>query len=160
MKAIVLPIGVGIAGQSAENNGNVINIKDAYLDDRFSSAYDKISGYRTRSILCVPVFLPIEQEDDDEGQQSGTAESTESTNPTSRGPLIGVMQLINSLNNGKFNDDDIIMMEEFCSFISDKLRRQDVLPIVDSMEESRDDAHDAPIPPINRLASFTLQINR
>ena len=38
MNAIVLPIGVGIAGQAASGeSGTIINIKDAYLDDRFNS---------------------------------------------------------------------------------------------------------------------------
>jgi hypothetical protein len=33
----------------------VINVADAHLDRRFNSSVDKETGYRTRSILCVPM---------------------------------------------------------------------------------------------------------
>ncbi len=36
--------------------GQSINIADAYKDPRFNPAVDKKSGYRTTSILCVPVL--------------------------------------------------------------------------------------------------------
>ena len=35
--------------------GKTINIADAYSDDRFNPEVDKKTGYRTRSILCMPV---------------------------------------------------------------------------------------------------------
>lgn len=43
----------GIVGASV-SSGIKINIPDAYDDDRFDSAFDKRSGFRTRSILVVP----------------------------------------------------------------------------------------------------------
>lgn len=51
---IRIPIGSGIAGAVAQS-GNVINIADAYEDPRFNPAVDKATGFRTRSILCLPV---------------------------------------------------------------------------------------------------------
>lgn len=51
---IRIPLGSGIAGAVAQT-GDVINIQDAYADDRFNPAVDKQTGYRTRSILCLPV---------------------------------------------------------------------------------------------------------
>lgn len=51
---IRLPIGKGIAGFVAKT-GEIINIPDAYQDSRFNPEVDKRSGYRTRSVLCVPV---------------------------------------------------------------------------------------------------------
>jgi len=51
---IRIPLGMGIAGAVAQN-GQVINIPDAYEDARFNPAVDKQTGYRTRSILCLPV---------------------------------------------------------------------------------------------------------
>lgn len=48
------PIGKGISGQVART-GEAINIKDAYQDSRFNPAFDKKTGYRTKSILCMPV---------------------------------------------------------------------------------------------------------
>ena len=47
----------GIAGTVAET-GEVINIMDAYSDPRFSDAADKATGYRTSTVLCVPIRAP------------------------------------------------------------------------------------------------------
>ncbi|MEZ4402724.1 MAG: GAF domain-containing protein [Kofleriaceae bacterium] len=51
---IRLAVGEGIAGWVAAS-GEVVNIADAYRDTRFQPAVDLRSGYRTRSILCVPM---------------------------------------------------------------------------------------------------------
>lgn len=51
---IRLPVGSGIAGQVAAT-GTVINIPDAYSDERFNRSFDISSGYRTQTILCVPM---------------------------------------------------------------------------------------------------------
>ena len=53
-KMIRLPIGQGISGTVAEK-AIIINIPDAYQDERFDSSHDQETGYRTKSILCVPV---------------------------------------------------------------------------------------------------------
>jgi HD-GYP domain-containing protein (c-di-GMP phosphodiesterase class II) len=53
-KEIRFPMGRGIAGAVAQTNTSV-NIPDAYADPRFNQAVDKQTGYRTRSILCVPM---------------------------------------------------------------------------------------------------------
>ncbi|MDT8450099.1 MAG: ATP-binding cassette domain-containing protein [Wenzhouxiangellaceae bacterium] len=49
-----IPIGSGIAGAVAAS-GQPIRVDDAYADPRFSPEVDKRSGFRTRSILCLPV---------------------------------------------------------------------------------------------------------
>lgn len=54
IKEIRLPIGMGIAGACVTNN-TVINIPDAYEDKRFDRAFDQKSGFRTKSILAVPI---------------------------------------------------------------------------------------------------------
>ena len=51
---IRLKVGEGIAGWVA-GSGEIVNIADAYRDTRFQPAVDLRSGYRTRSILCVPM---------------------------------------------------------------------------------------------------------
>jgi K+-sensing histidine kinase KdpD len=51
---IRLPIGKGIAGKVAEK-GSTINIVNAYKDERFNPEIDKMSGYNTESILCMPM---------------------------------------------------------------------------------------------------------
>ncbi len=52
-----LRIGEGIAGWVART-GRPVNLKDAYQDRRFNPIVDQLTGYRTRSILCVPVKDP------------------------------------------------------------------------------------------------------
>ena len=69
---IRIPDNVGLAG-SVIGTKDVINIKDAYEDERFDQEYDKKSGYRTRAVLCAPIF-------------------------GSKGDVIGVLQLINKLH--------------------------------------------------------------
>ena len=32
----------------------MVNILDAYQDERFNPAFDKLSNFRTKSVLCVP----------------------------------------------------------------------------------------------------------
>ncbi|MHB8879188.1 MAG: GAF domain-containing protein, partial [Myxococcaceae bacterium] len=51
---IRVPVGSGIAGAVAAT-GAVINIKDAYADERFNRSFDMSTGYRTHTILCVPM---------------------------------------------------------------------------------------------------------
>lgn len=52
---IRFPAHLGIAG-SVFSNGETINILDAYQDDRFNPAFDRKSGYRTQTILCMPIY--------------------------------------------------------------------------------------------------------
>jgi len=75
---IRIPINAGIAGTCA-TTGEIINIEDAYQDERFNPAFDRKSGYHTTTILCIPM------KHDDE--------------------VVGVLQLINKLD-GVFTDDD------------------------------------------------------
>ena len=51
---IRVPAGRGIAGHVAAS-GLTINIPDAYTDSRFDRDLDRLTGYRTRSILAVPL---------------------------------------------------------------------------------------------------------
>ena len=76
---IRLNVGEGVAGWVAES-GEAVNIPDAYTDTRFQPAVDLKSGYRTRSILCVPM----------RGAQ---------------GHIIGVLQVLNK-NGGPFTGED------------------------------------------------------
>jgi sigma-B regulation protein RsbU (phosphoserine phosphatase) len=80
---IRLPIGKGIAGAVAKT-GKIINIRDAYADKRFNREVDKRTGYRTRSILCVPM-------------------------KNVEGRIIGVIQVLNK-KHGVFDDLDEEML--------------------------------------------------
>jgi len=84
---IKLPVGSGIAGYVAAT-GDVVNIPDAYLDPRFNPEIDKITGFHTTSMLC----MPMKNKEDE---------------------IIGVFQLLNK-KNGTFNEED----ESFISALS------------------------------------------
>jgi signal transduction histidine kinase len=51
---IRLGMGEGIAGWVARS-GQPINIADAYADERFDPTWDRITGYKTVNVLCVPM---------------------------------------------------------------------------------------------------------
>lgn len=76
---IRLPTGSGIAGYVAAT-GDTLNIPDAYFDPRFNPEIDKKSGYRTRTILC----MPMKNKD---------------------GIIVGVFQLLNK-RTGPFREED------------------------------------------------------
>jgi adenylate cyclase len=54
-KEIRIPATAGIAG-AAFSSRELLNIPDAYADPRFNQEVDRRTGYRTRSILAVPVL--------------------------------------------------------------------------------------------------------
>lgn len=93
---IRLKIGTGIAGHVAAT-GEIINIADAYNDDRFDPSTDKKTGYHTRSILCMPIFEPI-------------------TKKRGKAAIIGVLQVLNKID-GVFTDSD----EDLLSSISSQV---------------------------------------
>jgi putative methionine-R-sulfoxide reductase with GAF domain len=51
---IKIPKNTGIVGECV-SKGQIINIADAYQDDRFNPSVDKKTGFRTRSIICYPI---------------------------------------------------------------------------------------------------------
>ncbi len=52
--AIRFPANAGIAGECF-SSGRVVNIVDAYNDPRFNPDFDLQTGYRTHSMLCMPI---------------------------------------------------------------------------------------------------------
>lgn len=79
LSEIRLPVGKGIAGHVAAS-GEILNISDASSDPRFNPEFDRKSGYRTNTILCMPLR-----------NNSGT--------------IIGVFQFLNK-SEGRFTADD------------------------------------------------------
>ena len=55
IEAIRLPINSGIVGSSI-TTGEKIIIDDVYKDDRFNPDIDKKTGYRTKSMMVIPMF--------------------------------------------------------------------------------------------------------
>lgn len=85
---IRIPLTSGIAGHVA-SHGDICNIRDAYEDSRFNRSVDVKTGFRTRTILCLPM-------------------------KSSKGKIIGVTQLINKIpSNQFFNKDDEKMLLSF-----------------------------------------------
>lgn len=52
---IKVPLGKGVAGYVA-NTANTLNIRDAYQDERFDPSNDKRTGFKTKTILAVPIL--------------------------------------------------------------------------------------------------------
>jgi signal transduction histidine kinase len=86
---IRLRVGDGLAGWVAQS-GRAVNIKDAYLDKRFDPFWDKKTGYRTRSILCVPM-------------------------KNHHGRILGVIQALNKARDGYFTMDDETLLGALAS---------------------------------------------
>jgi len=86
MGEIRVPLGVGIAGHVAKT-GETVNIPDAYKDPRFNPEVDRKSGYRTRTILCMPM-------------------------KNLQGKILGVLQVLNK-RDGAFTVDDEELLEAF-----------------------------------------------
>ncbi|NGZ06190.1 MAG: GAF domain-containing protein [Magnetococcales bacterium] len=88
---IRFPNHLGIAG-AVFTTGKTINIPIAYADLRFNPAFDRKTGFFTRSILCVPVI-------------------------NKQGRIIGVTQVLNK-RSGPFTEDDEARLKAFNSQIS------------------------------------------
>ncbi len=85
---IHMPLGKGIAGYVGAT-GDTLNIPNAYFDPRFNPEFDRQTGYRTESILCMPMR-------------------------NKAGKIIGVFQLLNK-RTGMFTEED----ESFIEALSD-----------------------------------------
>mmetsp|Transcript_46462 Transcript_46462/g.108209 ORF Transcript_46462/g.108209 Transcript_46462/m.108209 type:complete len:1093 (+) Transcript_46462:77-3355(+) len=87
----------GIAGQVAKT-GSVLNIRDAWSDNRFWKQNDLRTGYRTRSILCAPLCA-------------------------SNGKVVAVIQCINKHNFECFNEDDEKVLTQISLLLSDLMQK-------------------------------------
>ncbi len=85
LTGISIPRSTGIAGWAAENGSNV-RIEDAKNDSRFDPEVDAMTGYETKSLLCVPLKV-----------KAGT---------------IGILELINK-QNGVFTQEDEELLSYF-----------------------------------------------
>ena len=104
---IRLPNHLGIAG-AVFTSGKAINIPYAYADLRFNPAFDKKTGYFTRSILCVPI-----------------------TNK--HGKVIGVTQVLNK-RGGPFTSEDESRLRAFTAQISIALENAKLFADVQNMK--------------------------
>lgn len=132
-----------IAGFVA-NNGKTVNIPDAYkiskaLPFSFESSFDKKVGYKTTSMLTIPM-------------------------KNNRGEIIGVLQLINAQDDkGKivpFKDDDEPIVQHFAIYAANAIERAQMTRMtimrMISMAELRDPKETGPH--VNRVASYAVEI--
>jgi sigma-B regulation protein RsbU (phosphoserine phosphatase) len=83
-----LKLGQGIAGTVAQE-GKPLLLEDAYTHPKFHRAHDDATGYRTKSMITVPLKV---------GER-----------------ITGVAQVINRLDNNSFDADDLELFIALCS---------------------------------------------
>ncbi|XP_042242030.1 dual 3',5'-cyclic-AMP and -GMP phosphodiesterase 11-like [Homarus americanus] len=93
---IRIPWGSGVVGYTAQS-GAMVNIPDAYQDPRFNPNIDGMTGYKTRSMLCMPI-------------------------KDSAGEVIGVAQVINKHQGQVFTSTDEKVFESYLQFCGIGLR--------------------------------------
>jgi len=86
VKKIKLKVGEGIAGWVAKT-GKPIIVNDVKNEPRFNQAVDRKTGFKTRSILCVPLY--------------------------SKEKMIGVIQVINKKDHLPFTKEDEKLLNTF-----------------------------------------------
>jgi signal transduction histidine kinase len=87
-KTICLPAHEGLVGHCFQNS-QLLNLKDAYEDPRFNREVDVTTGYRTRSVLCLPIFTRDHQK-------------------------LGVIQLLNK-EEGTFTEEDETFLRTYAN---------------------------------------------
>jgi sigma-B regulation protein RsbU (phosphoserine phosphatase) len=98
LQRVVVPRGRGISGWVLEH-GQALLVRDAYEDPRFYRETDRQTGYRTRSIICVPL------------QRNNKK--------------IGVLQVLNPRGRESFDEADLAAFEAYANLAAtaiDKLR--------------------------------------
>ena len=104
---IRLPNTAGIAG-AVFTSGQSVNIPYAYADLRFNPAFDKKTGYFTRSILCVPIA-------------------------NKDGKIIGVTQVLNR-RGGPFTGEDEQRLKAFTAQVAIGLENAKLFDDVQNMK--------------------------
>jgi len=110
-EAIRMSSKAGIGGHSFQT-GEVINLEDVYTDPRFNKEIDTHTGYRTRSLLCMPLY-------------------------NRAGLKLGVIQLLNK-KTGVFTEEDETFLQTFgnhASFFLEMAQLQKAR--FDALEQSR-----------------------
>jgi adenylate cyclase len=104
---IRLPNHLGIAG-AVFTSRQTVNIPYAYADLRFNPAFDKKTGYFTRSILCVPII-------------------------NKDGKIIGVTQVLNK-RSGPFTAEDESRLKAFTAQVSIALENAKLFDDIQTMK--------------------------
>ncbi|MCB9451404.1 MAG: GAF domain-containing protein [Anaerolineaceae bacterium] len=84
MEGLRVPVGQGVVGWVARHAESQL-VRDTAKDTRFYMGVDEKTGLQTRSLVAVPLLL---------GEQ-----------------VIGVLEVVNKLNDGLFDDGDVNLLE-------------------------------------------------
>ena len=109
LASVTIEPGKGIVGQVAAS-GLPLIIDDAYADPRFDPRHDKATGFRTRALLTVPM--------------------------TSKGRIIGVVQVINKIDKPAFDAHDQEILESFAAQAAVSLENARLLEETRKMAEN------------------------
>jgi two-component system sensor histidine kinase HydH len=91
LKAIRVKMGEGIAGHVVET-GMPMVINDVTHEKRFSKRLDLLTGFRTRSLICVPLFI--------------------------KGSAMGAIQVLNKRTGEDFSERDIELLTSLSQLIA------------------------------------------
>lgn len=91
-----VPAGVGIVGSCAQNR-RLINVPDCYADPRFNPEFDRLSNFRTRCMLTLPL---VDHKD----------------------VLVGVLQVLNK-TGGVFDENDEVLASALAAQCAVALQR-------------------------------------
>ncbi len=97
VQGAVLPAGVGIAGFAVERVASVL-VQDTQNDDRFCSDFDEVTGFRTSSVICVPVAY--------------------------EGTVFGCLELLNPLLPGGYDRGQMELVEMVVDSLAGRLARE------------------------------------
>lgn len=97
---IRIPADTGLAGAAA-GSGKVVNVPDAYADERFNPDVDRQTGFTTRNILSVPMR-------------------------DHHGSLVGVLQILNK-RRGAFEEYDIELTETLAAQAGVAIQRANLI---------------------------------
>jgi len=110
-QVIRIPSSVGFAGYCFQT-GETVNLEDAYTDERFNKEVDLKTGYRTRSVLCMPLY-------------------------TRAASILGVIQLLNK-KEGVFTKEDETFLRTFGNNASVFIEMAQLQKArIDALEQSR-----------------------
>jgi len=110
-EVIRIPSSIGLAGYCFQTR-EIINLEDAYIDERFNKEVDSKTGYCTRSVLCMPLY-------------------------TRTGSKLGAIQLLNK-KDGVFTKEDETLLQTFGNNASVFLEMAQLQKArIDALEQSR-----------------------
>ncbi len=110
IEEIRLKIGEGLAGYVAQT-GEVLNIQDAKIDERFDRSFDEITGYNTKNMLVFPIKDKQEK-------------------------IVGVLQLLNSIK-GQFSNQEKMFLNAISLNVSFALENATLVDQLVKTERSK-----------------------